>query len=139
MFTDLREHWDLDLVAFLRGEVASSPRLILTMIRHLPEGSNYVAKLASAPDELANVADDDTPPPPPDPVYEFKHWTEERRLLAQLINSVHMLIRYSVPWEKGKEPKFEIVGPAAWRDGSATPKPAKQLTVFDVIQTVTGQ
>ena len=105
------------------------------MIRHLPEGSNYAATLASAPVESGA---DNGPPPPPDPVYEYKHWTEERRLLAQLINSVNMLIRYSVPWAEGKAPKFDIVGPAMWRE-EATKPTQSNLSVMDVIKKVTGQ
>lgn len=107
------------------------------MITDLPEGSNYVSRLASVTSK--SQENDEAVAPEPDPFYEQKTWTEDRRLMAQLINQLNMLIRFSVPWEQGKEPSFPIVGPAQWRDVTPAQKPSRQLTVFDVIQTVTGQ
>ena len=43
-------------------------------------------------------------------------WTTDRRLMAQLINSVNTLISLTGKWEKGKEPKFPVIGPVEWRD-----------------------
>lgn len=130
---DLLKHFNFDLVGFLRGDVASSPRLILTLIRHLPEGSNYVAILQSAPV-------DDAPAEPPtevDPVMESQMWTQDRLLMAQLINSVNMLVRHSIQWQDGKAPEFPLIGPGSWRgEGANTTKPSKQLSVMDVINTV---
>lgn len=115
--------------------MASSPRLILSLIRHLPEGSTYVALLQSAPAE-----DDatDTPPAELDPVYENQLWTTDRMLMAQLINSVNMLIRHSIEWKDGKAPDLPIIGPSEWRGEGPNATPPKPLTVMDVINNVMG-
>lgn len=136
LLIDLRKYFNIDLVAFLRGEVASSPRLILTFIRHLPEGSNYVATLQSAPvEELLTLTDE---PPVIDPVMENLTWTQDRVLMAQLINSVNMLVRHSIQWQEGKAPELPLIGPAAWRGEGKPAQPSKPLTVMDVINNVMG-
>lgn len=115
--------------------MASSPRLILTLIRHLPEGSNYVAILQSAPVEEEPATDE---PAAIDPVMESLLWTQDRVLMAQLINSVNMLVRHSIQWQDGKAPKLPLIGPSAWRGEGPTATPSKPLTVMDVISNVMG-
>lgn len=106
------------------------------MIRHLPEGSNYVAALQSAPvDESLERSDE---PAEFDPVQESQMWTQDRVLMAQLINSVNMLVRHSIQWQEGKAPNLPIIGPASWRGEGVTTKPSKPLTVSDVINNVMG-
>jgi hypothetical protein len=136
LLIDLRKYFNIDLVAFLRGEVASSPRLILTFIRHLPEGSNYVAILQSAPVEELTTSTDE--PSEIDPVQESQMWTQDRVLMAQLINSVNMLVRHSIQWQDGKAPNLPLIGPASWRGEGPAAKPSKPLTVMDVINNVMG-
>lgn len=135
LLIDLRKYFNLDLVAFLRGEVASSPRLILTYIRHLPEGSLYVSILRSA---SAEVMEESNEPQEIDPVQDHQTWTHDRLLMAQLINSVNLLVRYSIQWQDGKEPKLPIIGPGSWRSEGPNTKPSKPLTVMDVINNVMG-
>lgn len=126
----------MDLAEVLAGGVATSPRLLMALIRRLPEGSNYVAVLSSAPVEASANHD---APAEIDPVSERLLWTEDRRLMAQLINSVNMLVRHSIQWEKGKEPPIPIIGPAAWRgEGGEKSKSSKPLSVMDVITKITG-
>jgi hypothetical protein len=138
LYVDLKKHNQFDLVGFLRGDVPGSVRLILTMIRHLPEDSLYVATLRSAPAESNDVKAATKPDPEPDPVQENLMWTTDRMLMAQLINSVNMLVRYLPQWQEGKHPKMPIVGPAEWRGEGDKPK-SKPLTVMDVINNVMGQ
>ena len=135
LYTDLKVHYQVDLAEVLAGGVATSPRLLMALIRRLPEGSNYVAVLSSA---VGDSAETDAPPAEIDPVSERLLWTEDRRLMAQLINSVNMLVRHSIQWEKGKEPKIPLIGPAQWRGEGEQSKPSKPLTVMDVIQKITG-
>ena len=118
------------------GGVASSPRLVLTLIRHLPEGSNYVAAFQSAPEE--GLQTEEPAPIEIDPIEEHKMWTQDRVLMAQLINSVNMLVRHSIQWEDGKAPKLPIIGPAEWRGEGPNAKPSTPLTVMDVINNVMG-
>lgn len=134
----MRKHYQFDLVGFIRGDVAGSPRLILSYIRHLPEDSIYVATLRSAPAE-SDETKETKPAPEPDPVMENLMWTTDRMLMAQLINGVNMLVRYLPQWQEGKHPNMPIVGPAEWRGEGDKPKTAKPLTVMDVINNVMGQ
>lgn len=124
----------MDLAEFLAGGVASSPRLILALLKRLPEGSHYAAALAGTP--ATAPASTDTPAEI-DPAVEARTWTTDRTLMAQLINSVNVLVTHSIPWEQGKAPKLPLVGPAAWR-GEGPKAPAKPLSVMDVFNKVTG-
>lgn len=128
--------YGFDLVAFLRGEVASTPALVLTMIRHFPEGTNYVAMLRSAPAEDAPTSEEKDIEP--DPIQENLNWTQDRMLMAQLINSVNMLVRYSIQWKDGKSPDLPLVGPAEWR-GEGQSNASKPQTVADVLNNLMGQ
>lgn len=133
-------HYSLDLVAFLRGDVATTPRLILTMIRHLPEGSNYVAALQSAPvEEMAQLLGKEPEEPEIDPVQESKLWITDRLLMAQLINSVNMLVRYSINWGDGKAPELPVVGPAKWRNEGPEKTQSKPESVDDTINRIMGR
>ena len=134
LYVDLLKYFNFDLAAFLAGGVASSPRLILTLIRHLPEGSHYVALLQSATVEESQQVTE----PEIDPVSEQLMWTQDRMLMAQLINSVNMLVRHSISWQEGKAPKLPVIGPAAWRGEGSHSTPSKPLSVMDVINNVMG-
>ena len=136
LWLDLKHTYGFDLVSFLAGGVAGSPRLILAMIRNLPEGTRYVAALASAREESGEYElTESEQVSQPDPIEEHMTWTNDRVLMAQLINSVNMLVRYSIQWEK--PPQIPLVGPAAWREGAK--KPRKATSVMDVINRITGQ
>lgn len=114
-----------------------TPLLVLGLLRRLPEGSHYGAAVAANAPE----ADSDTPsnaPVEPDPAQELRTWTHDRMLMAQLINSVNMLIRYSINWEQGKAPTLPIVGPASWRGEGKAAKP-KPISVRDAFKRLTGK
>lgn len=114
--------------------MATSPRLILALINRLPETSHYVIALKSAP-----VERDSTPtsePAPIDPVAEHMFWNEDRKLLAQLINSVNTLVRHTIQWGDNP-PAFDLIGPSEWKE-PAKSKP-KALTVMGVLNRITGQ
>lgn len=105
------------------------------MMRHLPEGSRYVAVM-SAP------MDDDTAEklrPKLDPeieaALERRTWTHDRKLQAQAINAIRDLTLVTGNWEKGKEPKFPVIGPPEWRGESAAQK-SKPVTNNDVLKAL---
>jgi hypothetical protein len=123
----------LDLTEFLRGAVATSPRLILALINRLPETSHYVIALSSAP---VQSSDQPSEPLPVNPLAERMFWNEDRRLMAQLINSVNTLVRHTIQWGD-KPPEIDLIGPSEWRE-AAKPKP-KNLTVMGVLNRITGQ
>jgi hypothetical protein len=135
LFVDLLKVYGFNLASYMAGDVAGSPRLILSLIRHLPEGSHYVAILQSAPVENGPAKDK---PTEIDPVLENQTWTTDRMLIAQLINSVNMLVRHSIQWQKDQAPNLPIIGPSAWRGEGADAPPARPLTVMDVINNVMG-
>ena len=83
------------------------------MLRNLPEGSRYSAAM-SAPGPEA----DERPPldPEVEAMLDRQLWTTDRRLMAQLINSLHTLIKVTGKWKEGEGPKFPVLGPAAWRE-----------------------
>ena len=101
------------------------------MMRHLPEGSRYVA-IMSAP------MDDDATRPEIDPeteaAYNRRFWTSDRKLIAQEINAIRDLTLVTGHWDKGKEPKFPVVGPPEWRGETAAKK--KPVTNNDVLKAL---
>lgn len=136
IWLDLRDTYGFDLVGFLAGDVAGSPRLTLSMIRNLPEGTRYVAALAASREESGEFDEQESVEEVHvDPVQEQLTWTTDRILMAQLINSVNMLVRYSIQWEKPIH--LPLVGPEKWREGEN--KPRKATSVMDVIHRITGQ
>lgn len=138
LYVDLKVHFQVDLAQVIAGGVPMSPRLLLEMIHRLPEGSHYVAILSSAPVGEGDVRNSDVPAEI-DPVAEHLLWTEDRRLMAQLVNGVNMLVRHTIQWEPGKAPQVPLVGPAAWR-GEGEKKPSKPATsVLDVLNRITGK
>jgi hypothetical protein len=110
------------------------------MIRHLPEGSNYVAALQSAPAaELQELLGREDEPAEIDPVQEYKLWTTDKLLMAQLINSVNMLVRHTIQWQDGKAPDLPLIGPANWRgEGDNPTTPAKPMTVMAALNNIMG-
>ncbi len=104
------------------------------MMRHLPEGSRYVA-IMSAP------MDDDVlrPEPEIDPVAEGamhrRYWTSDRKLKAQEINAIRDLTLVTGHWPKGKEPKFPVIGPPEWR-GETPAKKKQPATTNDVLKAL---
>lgn len=132
-------HYRFDLGSFLARECTGSARLINAMLRNLPEGATFTA-IMSAPN--GDGEQDERPEPAPELVelLERKSWTEDRRLMAQLINSVNMLVRFAPKWEEGKAPEFPVVGPAEWREGghdtaaSETPTGTNAKSVMDVLK-----
>jgi len=102
------------------------------MMRHLPEGSRYVA-IMSAP------MDDDAKKPEIDPeteaAYNRRFWTSDRKLIAQEINAIRDLTLVTGHWEKGKEPKFPVVGPPEWR-GETAAKKKQPVTNSDVLKAL---
>jgi hypothetical protein len=105
------------------------------MMRHLPEGSRYVA-IMSAP-----MDDDEAKRPEPeiDPELEAamarRYWTQDRKLTAMQINAVRDLTLVSGNWEKGKEPKFPVIGPPEWR-GETAAKKKQPVSNNDVLKAL---
>ena len=113
VYTDLLLHFRFDLAEWLAYERRGTVPSILAMLRNLPEGSRYSAAM-SAPGPATDER------PPLDPVVEAQLerqlWTADRRLMAQLINSLHTLIQVTGKWKEGEGPQFPVIGPASWRE-----------------------
>lgn len=118
---------------FLEGKRKSSPGLILGMLRRLPEGSLFTAKLA-AMDELERKQRKAAGEPDPEPdednkpsdlemlIQEKLSWTGLNELVALLINRTSDGIVSQFPVDK--RPKWDAVGPSWW-PGTAKNKQKK--------------
>ncbi|WP_346921390.1 hypothetical protein [Glutamicibacter creatinolyticus] len=121
MSADLLEVYGFDLQAWIRGEAYASPHFILTLISELPEGSRYVQRYHF------DHRDPDGPKEKPDPELEAwmdaRYWNGDRILWAQIINAIRDLtmVTGAGKWKKGKEPEFQLVGPAEWREDPKKP------------------
>jgi hypothetical protein len=111
LYLDLKEFWGLDLAAFIGGEVLSSCRLIFSMIRNLPEGSRYTAVRAADVDEKQEDIELSLRE---QQILDARIWNFDRRLWAMQINAVNTNTTALGHWQKGKEPKFPIIGPMDW-------------------------
>lgn len=128
IYTDLMLHYRFNLADALAGITACSSSLVLAMIRNLPEGSRYVA-IMSAPDD-SDEPQEEKPPldPAVEAVLDRMTWTEDRRLLAQILNQLNVLIRVSGTWKDGKGPEFPIIGPAEWREEKTSTRGPKTIS-----------
>lgn len=135
IWLDLKQYWSFDLVEFIGGRSYGSVSQVFAMMRHLPEGSRYVA-IMSAPMDDDKAADSK---PEIDPeieaAMERRHWTHDRKMQALLINAVRDLTLVTGHWEKGKEPKFPAIGPPEWRGESAAKK-KQPPTTNDVLKAL---
>ena len=104
------------------------------MMRHLPEGSRYVAIMSAPMDD-----DKQQPKPEIDPAVEAamerRLWTTDRKLKAQEINAIRDLTLVTGNWQKGKEPKFPIIGPPEWRRENPAKK-KQPVTNADVLKAL---
>ena len=107
--------------------------MIFSYMRNLPEGSRYAA-IMSAP-----MDDDEAEKPEIDPekeeAYLRRFWTQDRRLMAQQINAIRDLTLVTGHWEKGKEPKFPVIGPPEWR-GEVPASKKQPVTNNDVLKAL---
>ena len=90
------------------------------MIRHLPEGSRYVAAATVGnPDVLS----EDLPPDPDaEALADHRIWTIDRRLAAATINAINLNTAATGMWSE-KPPDFLTVGPASWKEAEPEKKP----------------
>jgi hypothetical protein len=126
LFLDLKEFWGLDLVAFLSGGVLSSVPVINAYIRHLPEGSRFVARWSRDHPEGADAIE---LTPAQEKYFEARTWNQDRRLLAIIANAVNQNTLALGHWAKNKEPEFPVVGPVEW-----DPKRRKRQEIREQIQ-----
>lgn len=99
------------------------------MIRQLPEGSRFGAAMAyDRRDEIEEIKISDRDRA----VADLRVWTLERKLQAMVVNSINNSTVLSNQWEKGKEPKFPVVGPDSWQPKESAPEEPKNN--FDVLK-----
>lgn len=89
------------------------------MLRHLPEGSRYVAAVTVDRD------DEDAPDRERDPQFEAvmdrRVWNMDRRLQAATINAINMNTAATGMWSDGP-PDFPTIGPASWQQDAPKKK-----------------
>lgn len=110
LYLDLKQHWGFDLAEFFAGEVSSSPRLILALIRGLPEDSRWTrfmsTALDGAQDALAELLSDEEREHA-----EEEFWTPDRLLLAQIHNAIVTNTQATGRWKDNKAPELPLMGP----------------------------
>lgn len=118
---DLLLFYGVNLVDFVAGRVAwLTPRLLLSLIEQLPEGSAYFAALRGGP--------------------EYRDWGLQEYLLAGVINAVNTNTQMT-GWFKGAPPKFPIVnGPSDSRQAmsSASVSGGKDASIGDLHAQLTA-
>ncbi|MBT2587952.1 hypothetical protein [Arthrobacter sp. ISL-95] len=104
------------------------------MMRQLPEGSRYAA-IMSAPMDGDEAKEEPEIDPEMAAAIGRRYWTPDRQLIAMQINAIRDLTVISGNWEKGKEPKFPVIGPPEWR-GEKPTKKAEPVTNSDVLKAL---
>lgn len=102
------------------------------MLRNLPEGASFTAAM-SAPPTDGGPASPQSIDPELEAWLDRKTWTEDRRLQAQVINLLGILIRYSINWGEGNAPEFDVIGPAEWRGTKAQATGGQAKSIDDVL------
>lgn len=116
--------YQFDLVAWLDGETKSSPGVILAMLRYLPEGCPFTAKM-SALAELERRKREEAGEPDPEPETEYSEENElikltheyltygtTNRLISVLINRTSQGIE--AQFSPKHRPNWPAIGPASW-------------------------
>jgi hypothetical protein len=125
IYISLLDHYKFDLIEWFDGKRKSSPAIILTMLRHLPEGSLYSATL-SAKYELRmkelkarkDAGEDVELPEESEPselerlIQEKRSWTLLPSLLAEGLNRDRALVW--AQFDKENRPELPVWGPEAW-------------------------
>lgn len=130
IYLDLKQHWGFDLASFFGGEVFSSCKLIVSMIRNLPEGSRYVTARNKDVDALPEGEDikltaDETRQ------LDAQIWTFDRQLQAMVINSINSnTVMTGGPWKDDSPPKFPVAGPIDW-----DPERKRKLAAKEKVET----
>lgn len=121
IWLDLKQFWDFDLVEFLAGRKASSPRLILALIRGLPEEARWTQLLASR----VQSGDFEMPEQSPEEIEaaERAFWNPDRSVWAMIHNAIVQNTQLTGSWKDNKPPELPLIGPGAWRkDANGEPK-----------------
>jgi hypothetical protein len=123
----LKEHWNFDLVEFIGGRSYGTVAQIFAMMRHLPEGSRYVAIMSAPMDDDSTRPEPEIDPDVADTVTR-RYWTQDRKLQAMVINALRDLTLVTGNWPKDKQPKLPVIGPPEWRGETAATKKAPPTT-----------
>lgn len=99
------------------------------MMRQLPEGSRYVAIMSAPMDDDKQLELD----PETERAMHRRFWTADRKLVAQQINAIRDLTLVTGHWEKGKEPKFPLIGPPEWRGEDVVKEPVNNNDVLKAL------
>lgn len=92
--------YGIDLVDFIAGRiVGKTPRLLVSLIEKLPEGSEYMAEMAGG--------------------REFRDWNTTEYLLAAVVNAVHTNTLATANWSKGKRPEIPFIEGPQRPDGAS--------------------
>jgi hypothetical protein len=107
--------------------------MVLALIRDLPAGSRYDARiypLMDPPEENPR----DVLGQEPDWYWERRTWgSKDRQLSAAILNMLGDLREYIPQWQKGRAPKHEPVGPLEWQGRTPWSK-TKNATVDDAMR-----
>lgn len=126
---------------WLAGEARATPKMVLAMLRALPEEAAFVAHMRVEAEREPDVDADGVPieiDPELSSFLEKKTWTEDRRLLADIANRLGLIFQYLHQWEKGQEPKLPILGPSEWREqAEVAEQKSKLVTIDDVLGALT--
>lgn len=135
MYTDLKEHFGFDLIEWIAGNAYGTPATVFAMLRALPEGSSFVARMSAPSDQEGRPELDEATLA----FLDRKTWTQDRMLDAQVINLLSLLVKYTINWGEEKNvPQFDIVGPAAWREANESAQ-KKAKTIDDVFAMFTSR
>lgn len=111
MYRDLLYFYGIDLVAFVAEETRYTPRLLLSLIERLPEGSEYIAEIKGN--------------------REFRDWDLQATLSAALVNAVNTNTLATGNWKPGHVPKIEpITGPVAKPEPKEEMDPEEQFNAL---------
>lgn len=146
IYVSLLMTYRFDLAAWLRGDVQSAPGLVLAMIRHLPEGTPFTARMSAQAEIERKQREAEGIPDESEPLDELTEltrehvvWTQDRILMATLINRTSDGIKSHL--EKKNQPEWPVVGPVRWWPEEQKTKmlPATPETDNDSLMAVLGR
>lgn len=115
MYADLLDYYDIDLVDVVEGTARTTPLLVLSLIEGLSDGSRFTASRLGGSRYLG--------------------WSEDRMILAAILDAINDNTLVSGDWPKGKRPKFKP-WPRPWDEDKGKSK--KKRTVKDLFRMFGG-
>ena len=106
LYADFLTVYGIDLIAFVAGETRHTPRIVLSLIEHLPEGTAFPASYAG---DMAR-----------------RSWRSDHSLLAAIHNAIQVNTMVTAPVAQKDRKHFAFIDPPWMTKAKSAPAAVKK-------------